>query len=228
MSYAGLGIVEGGAGEPYWGYVAKKGEVYFFQANINNVEMQKPKDALLFVRAIAKNFNLDLDVRAVTIFRTGPNQFMINVIMTSPCQDMLGCLVAGIPDDAQKIANYVMNDPDLRALFPSMTVTSPSLWELTDPQTAIKHWLNQPILWDHENGPTDTFAVPAEFSIVLGTADDGSLAKPWKEGAVPLLPGQTSPGEPVGDEKASTNVVLLLVLGGAAYLLLNDRKGKRR
>jgi hypothetical protein len=116
-------------------------------------------------------------------------------------------------------------------VFPSLLISEPQFRQLTGPADAVDHWRSQPLLWDHllggDGGPTDTFAQPAEYSIVLGTADDGKRAQPWKVKPPGLGPnGEKKPPGP------ATNAVLLLgavAIGGyvIAQTLKDKKKGRK-
>ena len=127
------------------------------------------------------------------------------------------------------MAAKIEADPGMRGSFPAFKIVGQLFGQLTLPANAIDHWRSQPILWDSHlgpastGGPTDTFAKPADFSIVHGKADDGALAVPWLVKQSPLTPGGTQPG---GTSSLAV-VGLVLAAGLIGYLVVKGQEKRR-
>lgn len=182
-----LGFGAFGTTESWLGVVATTNEVYVLRLAVVGAELKAPTDALLFVRAAGRAVasKMELDVRGVAV-KPSDTGTTVDVVLTSP----KGGVSIVVPSDAA-LAEAVAADPELRGRFPKLLVKA-VLLQLTGPLAAVDHWRSQPILWDQHlgsgghGGPTDTFAEPAEFSIVKGSADDGKLATPWRQTVPPL------------------------------------------
>lgn len=212
-----------------WAHTLDSGEVYVLRVALANVRMREPADALAFVRAIGQDQNLHLDVRGVAVWKAdgmGERESMLDLVLTSAIYfspPMIGS------DNGEAMAKNLEADPDLQRLFPGLTVRAPIFGELTAPAEAIDHWRAQPILWDHalpgprdRGGPTDTFAAPAEYSVVLGQADDGKRSKPWR-----LPPAEIGGG--AGKPVAQGALLWILGLGAilaVAALAQGKEKGR--
>lgn len=180
--WAAAGV--GGLGETsnWLGLVASPSEVYLVRLAVKGARLDTPDDAKKFARAVGSLMSdkLDLDVRGVAVWGSASDRH-VDVILTS--DDSRVSLITPSNDG---IKSAVEADPTLRAGSPTFSVTSAELLQLTGPPDAIDHWRSQPILWDRHlgpgssGGPTDTFATPAEYSIVLGKADDGKRSSPWR------------------------------------------------
>jgi hypothetical protein len=223
MGYAlALGDVD--AWDHVWVHSLAPADVFVLRLGVTGAELRSPSDALLFARAAGQGQNLALDVRGVAVWQAG-DVTMVDVVLTTPAL-RVGVLWA---DDAQAMGGKVAADETLRRVFPNLHVASVVFGQLTGPADAIDHWRSQPMLWDHSlpgpknlGGPTDSMAVPGQYNVVKGKADDGSHAAPWVETKPPLGP---APGAP------ASGTMLLAGLGvGAAVLLLRSQssKGHRR
>lgn len=231
--YAGFGETK-----TWLGAWRSKDEVYLWRARLRGMPMKHPDQALTIVRAVGRAVAkwdpvqgaAELDVRGVALSKIADTDWSVDVVMTA---------VSSGPDllvkNAQGIANDAMAEPELRQLFPQLSIEEPQLLQLTGPPGAVDHWRAQPLLWDHnlgpEGGPTDTFAKPAEYSIVLGTADEGKLAKPWTSSKPGLTPPPPKGGGTNGsgqDTILAAGIVLVGVVAVAKILGSNRRrKGAR-
>ncbi len=197
-------------------------DVYVLRLKVRGAVLTDPSQALAFAKAAGQGQNLGLDVRGVALWKAPgmtEDQWMVDVVETVTSG---GVIVPFVGDNASAMATKVAANADLRARFPKIAVdTASALWgTLSEPVDAIDWWRRQPMLWDHAladgGGPTDTFANPAEYSVVLGKADDGAKARPWKRGEVPVAP-------PRADESGSGWGWLAalglgaVVIGGVAY-----------
>lgn len=213
----------------WFGLLASTDEVYIYRARVKGAAIKSPHEAMLFARAVGQGQNMKLDVRGVAVQKASESSggdWWVDVIMTSPESG-----VAIMVTNASGITQAVLGDSELRATFPSLSVASAELLELTGPQSAIDHWRAQPILWDHalpgaagRGGPTDTFATPAAYSVVLGKADDGKAAKPW---IVPS-PGLGPNGSGGGALESATVFWILGIAAVAAVAISAMGKGRRR
>jgi len=199
-------------------------EVFVLRLTTTGLPLLQPSDALQLIRAAGRDQNIGLDVRGVALSQTpgqDPASWMVDLIYTTP----VSLNPLPFTDDGATIAAKIQADPGVKGAFPSFAVTNQIFGNLTDPADAIDHWRSQPILWDHllgtgPGGPTDTFASPAQFSIVKGQAEDGARATPWVVSKLPLTNGNSPP---------STSV--WWVVGGIAAAALGVyyvTKGKKR
>ncbi len=221
MSYALHGRPFGETSS-WWGLVSTTDEVYLFRALLKGLPITTPIDALLFVRVVGERFNafFPMDVRGVALGKVTGNDYVIDVVMTSPQSG-----VAPLTPSAVSVQAAILADSDINRIYPALQVVDPEILELTGPKDAVDHWRAQPVLWDHSlegarghGGPTDTFATPADYSIVKGKADDGKGATPWKVDKPGFDP---TPGAQTSD---STATVFLVLLGIGIVVMVGKRK----
>lgn len=216
--WAGLGETSGWAQ-----FIVSPEEVYIWRAHLHGAKLVAPDQALLFVRAVGKGQNQNLDVRGIALDRQSDTDWSVDVVLTSS-ENVLGL----IPRNADGVAQQVLLDPAVRQVFPQLSISEPQFRQLTGPKAAIDHWRSQALLWDHllggDGGPTDTFAQPAEYSIVKGTADDGKLAQPWV-----VAPAGLGPGGEKKPPGSTENTVLLLGLAAiGGYIVVQAMKDKKK
>jgi len=172
---AGLGETTG-----WLGVSSATDEVYLVRLDVKGARLDTPADALKFARAVGQiaATKLETDVRGVAVWQDGAGQH-VDVVMTA---DKSGISLLVPSEDGLREA--IESDSELRRSSPSLVVSRAQLLRLTGPADAIDHWRSQPLLWDRHlgaaGGPTDTFATPAEYSVVKGKADDGKRAEPWR------------------------------------------------
>ncbi len=220
MSYVGycaLGTVD------VWEYVwalhnLRDTDVMVLRLRVTNARLSDPSDALLFVRAAGQGQNWGMDVRGVAVSAVaGSDDKQVDIVFTKGDAGLLGFgPIIGIHDDAAAMGKQIASDEALRQVSPNLVVASAQIGVLTAPADAVDHWRSQPIAWDHllsgpkgRGGPTDTFAQPAEYTVVKGTADDGKRANPWKMTVLDL-------GKKKLEELTPTQ--LALIVGGAALV----------
>lgn len=197
MSYSGccgLGTVD------VWEYVwalhnLREADVMVLRLQVAGARLSDPSDALLFVRAAGQGQNWGMDVRGVAVSdAAAADQKMVDIVFTKGDAGLLGFgPIIGIHDDAASMAAQIAADDALRQNSPNLQIVSSAIGLLSGPADAIDHWRSQPIVWDHllsgpkgRGGPTDTFAQPADYTVVKGTADDGKRAVPWKASVLDL------------------------------------------
>lgn len=205
MSYAeALGVFEP------WSCISchfwSASEVYVFRTKVTGAKLRDATDVLPFISAFGQGQDLRLDVRGAAVWNRSGESFMIDLIGTTD----FGLPVPLIADGPADIAKHIEEDPEIRAAFPQVKLSDAQFGPVKDAKVAVDRWLALPILWDRrlpgkrgKGGPTASFATPAEYSIVLGKADDAK-ATPWKIDAPGLGPGR----EPEND-------VALWLLGAA-------------
>ncbi len=221
-----------------WDYVSAHvympKDVFVLRLRVRGALLTSPRQAVLFVRAAGRGQNLGLDVRGVCFWKAqgvaAADDTMVDVVMTTKILRSPSMLSAS---DAKTMAKNMGADAELRAAFPAVSIQDPVFGQLTGPADAIDHWLSQPLLWDQNlgthdvlgygGGPTDTFAAPAEYSVVRGKADDGKRVVPWTEGALPDL-GSKKPGETGGT--AVLWVLGLAAAAGVGWLVWTNKKGR--
>jgi hypothetical protein len=210
------------------GLLANTDEVYLLRVRATDFAPKSPLDMLEIVRAVGgapMGGQTAIDVRGIGLW-TDPSSLSgdqtIDVIFTSPTSG----IALSVPS-ASSIVNSLNADTVLRKIFPGAVFHDGSLLQLTGPMDAIDTWRSQPVLWDHSlqgptgrGGPTDTFATPADYSVVLGKADDGKQAKPWKVNRPGLGPG---PGS-----SPSSGTLLWLGVAAAAAIGIAVMKGRKR
>lgn len=203
------------------GIIASKTEVYVFRAVAANLNPKSPLDLLEIVRALgqAPSFQTTIDIRAIAMWQDGGDQG-IDVIFTTPSGGL-----AFIVPSAMGFADSIVGDAGVQKVLPGLTLATPQLLVLTGPQDAITHWRSQPLLWDsslpgptNHGGPTDTYSSPAEYSIVLGRADDGARTKPW-------IVGKQMPSPP---GKGSNTLLWLVGIGVVASIGYTIAKKRKR
>lgn len=210
-------------------------DVFVLRLSVVGLPLRDARDVLPLLRAIGKGQNLHLDVRGAALSQdpgAPPDAWHADLVLTTPMALFpLAPLLPGTVDDGASMAQKVEADPGLRGSFPAFKVVGSLFGQLTAPPNAIDHWRSQPILWDSHlgpagtGGPTDTFAKPADFSIVHGKADDGALATPWLVKQSPLTP----PGPPGPGGSSSLAVVGLVVLaaGLIGYRVVKGQEKRR-
>ncbi len=172
-------------------HVVNESDVIVLRMRISGARLSEPSDALLFVRAAGQGQNWGMDVRGVAVSDVASStDQMVDVVFTKSDAGLLGwspAVMLGMADDAASMAKNVAADEAIQQAFPKLSIASSQLGPLTGPADAIDHWRSQPVVWDHllagpkgRGGPTDTFAQPAEYTVVKGTADDGKRAQSWK------------------------------------------------
>jgi hypothetical protein len=195
-------------------------EVYLVRLDVKGARLDTPADALKFARAVGQIVatKLETDVRGVAVSSDGAGTH-IDVVMTA---DKSGISLL-VPSE-EGLREAIEADPELRRSSPALVVSRAQLLRLTGPADAIDHWRSQPLLWDRHlgsaGGPTDTFATPAEYSVVKGRADDGKRAEPWRLDKPGLGP----------DDKKKAGQMWPWVLGilAAAAVSYHFGKEKRR
>lgn len=211
---AGLGETTG-----WLGVSAATDEVYLVRLDVKGARLDSPADALKWARAVGQivSTKLETDVRGVAVWQDATGQH-VDVVMTA---DKSGISIL-VPSE-EGLREAIEADAELRRSSPALVVTRAQLLELTGPADAIDHWRSQPLLWDRHlgaaGGPTDTFATPAEYSVVKGKADDGKRAEPWKT----IVPGLGPPGG-----KATAMWPWVLGILAAAAVSYHFGKEKRR
>jgi len=240
MSYAALPLiaVAGFADIDAWTsnllpHAMSPTEVYVLRFRARGAKLSRASDALLFVRAAGQGQNLSMDVRGVAVSHDSndpDDTNTVDVVFTvAPAGTIIpgSVTIPGVSDDANSMAAQIAADADLRAAFPNIGLDNAQFGQLTAPVDAIDHWRSQPVLWDHtfhgaknRGGPTDSFAQPAEYSIVQGRADDGARAKPWRVSKMPLGDKLSVPGLPDWAPYAGVAVVL----GGIGWWVMRGRR----
>lgn len=187
-------------------------EVYLWRAKLSGVDFQEPNDARYFVQAIGRKI-AGFDVRGICVVReTNPS---VDVVFTSRDYRI------HIWDNAQDVANMVLQDPDLRGRYPGVSVLSSAMLQLTGPPASIDFWKGAPILWSNENKAQQALANLQ--GIYEGVADEGLNLKAWTR-AVNLGPS----GEKPGGQKSSTSNTGLWILGGIlAFALISAKTFKK-
>jgi hypothetical protein len=220
MSYVGccgLGTVD------VWEYVwalhsVSATDVMVLRLQVANARLDDPSDALLFVRAAGQGQNWGMDVRGVAVSAiAGSADKQVDIVFTKGDAGFLGFgPIVGLHDDAAAMAKQIATDEVLRQVSPNITISAAAIGPLTGPADALDHWRSQPIVWDHllsgpkgRGGPTDTFAQPADYTVVKGTADDGKRAVPWKMVLYDLT---------LKKLKELTATEVALIVGGAALV----------
>lgn len=214
-------------------------EIYLWRAKFTGLPLVRPDQALDLVRAVGTGQNLKLDVRGIALQPLADDQqtWSADLVLTASWAGPVPG-VLGFRDDASDIAQHVREDPSLRSIYPGFNVGDASLLQLTGPAEAVDLWRSQPVLWDHglggqgHGGPTDSYAMPADYSIVLGNAEQGKQAKPWrvKQPGLEPPPGTTL-GPPPGAAPQADNTVLWLLGAGVVGTLVWlgwDKKRRRK
>lgn len=207
-------------------------DVFVLRLATTGFPVRGPADVLPLVRAVGRGQNLRLDVRGVALWqdpKAAPDVWHADVVLTTAAALFpFAPLMPGFVDDGAAMAGKVDADAGMRGAFPTFHVVGQVFGQLTAPPDAIDHWRSQPVLWDHVlgpagvGGPTDSFAKPADYSIVRGKVDDGARATPWILGRSPLAP--PPPGGPSG----TVVVVVGIALAGLLALHFVKGQGKRR
>lgn len=203
-------------------------EVYVLRLRMKGASLREPRDALVFVRSAGSTQNLGLDVRAVALLEEPGGELVLDLVMT---REALYSPWPWMGDDAEAMRQKIAADPNVLARFPSLAISTAVFGELVAPADAIDHWRAQPKLWDHalgqggHGGPTDSFATPAEYSVVRGRADDGKRAVPWR--AEPP-PGLGPSGARPADRARVAWIVLAAALALGAVVISRARKGTFR
>jgi hypothetical protein len=220
------GLLGLGEVKDWWQLWQGTDEVYIWRARLRGVQLKHPDQALAFVRAVGKANNTGLDVRGVALSKITDTEFDVDIVLTTAAS---GPNV--VVTNAQGVANKLMADSELRQQFPQLTIDGPKYLQLVGPPQAVDHWRSQPLLWDHnlgpQGGPTDTFAQPVEYSVVMGTAEDGKLAQPWvqpKPGLQPPPKGGGT-GGPEQDTLIAAGIVVVGLFAVSKILGSKRKKG---
>jgi hypothetical protein len=195
-----------------------KDDVYVFRATVSGVLIRDARDLLPFVKAFGTDQNLRVDVRGAGLWVDGNGKTVIDLVGTAES----GFAVPLLSDSAASIADKLMLDKELRAQFPSLKLENPVFGVIIAPNDAIAHWQALPVLWDHAQGGTASFAQPSEYSLFLGKADDGAKVVPMPlpfPGLGPV-PGQNVPGQPKPKPGSPEADVVPWLLGAAGLGLL--------
>ena len=206
-------------------------DVFVLRLGLTGLPLRDARDVLPLLRAAGRGQNLHLDVRGAAVWQdpgAAPDVWHADLVFTTAMALLpFAPLMPGFVDDGLDMAKKIQADPGMAGSFPGWKVVSQLFGQLTLPADAIDHWRSQPILWDHalgpagQGGPSDTFAKPADFSIVRGKADDGARAVPWKIAQPPLTPP--------GPSGSSTLLLLAgLALAGLIGFQIVKGQGKRR
>jgi hypothetical protein len=210
-------------GESVWDVrvVASPREVYLWRAKMSGVVPKTPYEALKIVQAIGRKLST-FDIRGITLSDVG-GSLSVDVVYTAA--DYVFNQAVGGWDSAEQIAGFVFNDSELRGYFPSMSIVSSSLAQLTGPPSSVDFWLNRSILWNHSIGPMQAFSNVE--NVYKGVADDGLNLNPWKQDGGLAPP--PDPGHQVPEEKSGlTGLWILAAVVGVAWLgsrLLQQGKG---
>ena len=206
-------------------------DVFVLRLGFTGLPLRDARDVLPLIRAAGRGQNLHLDVRGAAVWQdpgAAPDAWHADLVFTTAMPLFpLAPLMPGFVDGGPDMAAKVQADVGMGGSFPGFKVVSQLFGQLTGPADAIDHWRSQPVLWDHAlgspgtGGPSDSFAKPADFSIVRGKADDGARAVPWKIGQPPLTP-------PGGSGSNTLLILAGLALAGFVGLQIVKGQGKRR
>ena len=184
-------------------------EVYVLRLRMKGASLREPRDALVFVRSAGSTQNLGLDVRAVALLEEPGGELVLDLVMT---REALYSPWPWMGDDAEAMRQKIAADPNVLARFPSLAISTAVFGELVAPAGG-------------HGGPTDSFATPAEYSVVRGRADDGKRAVPWR--AEPP-PGLGPSGARPADRARVAWIVLAAALALGAVVISRARKGTFR
>lgn len=229
MSYVSLGTLSASMPALYW----STDDVYVLRfVSKGQPDPLTRRDALAFVRAVGQSqptgiitsvTSPSVDVRGVAFWKDstlGPGEIGVDVIFTVPSA-AIAFRFFGSPEEM-----LARVQSQLQQTWKGAQLSHPSLGNITDPSDAITHWRAQAILWDSKltssggpGGPTDAFANPPDYAIVVGRADDGPRAVPMKD------PDGTLPGGSGGS--APSNVAPWIAgaaIVGLAVIVMKGRK----
>lgn len=207
------------------GHVWERDDIYCYRFTALDISLQEPRDALLFVKAAGALFgrDFDLDTCAIAVNPGSGGETLIDVIMRRAIPGLITTPLSRVSQYPDEIKRH----PEIAQRWPELQITPVAFGLLKDAPQAVKHWLAQPLLWDHRvaqgrGGVTNTYLQPHDFSVVYGSAEDGQRATPWVAKPTPVTP-PVPPNPPPPGGGAGTILIAVAIVGLLFAFSSNDR-----
>lgn len=235
--------------ENYLGLWQDSDDVYVFRMHLTGIAppIETAAQALKFVKAFGQvHRQKDMDVNGVAVEDKGNGNYTIEVVYTTTDSGPTGCRF-GVCWTEGTLAEKIIEQPELKAEWPSIGVTGGYRRELVKPLAAVDFWRSSPVLWSHVfesaggfGGPTQSYG--SQQGAWTGSAShrQARFVPPDIPPVGPVVPPPPGPpvvppgpnGPPVvPPEKAGmTNEQLGMIAIGlvGAYLIFGRKKGKSR